>query len=69
MSVLESIVLLDLMVSAEGTRFQGAREGRIEGTVFGLSNLICAKEEIMPAAGKCLENIYKIALEGALLVL
>lgn len=69
MSVLESIVLLDLMVSAEGTHFQGAREGRIKGTVFGLSNLICSKEEIMPAAGKCLENIYKIPLEGALLVL
>lgn len=58
-----------MIVPAEGTRFQGAREGRIEGTVFGLSNPVCLKEEIMPAAGKCLESIYKIPLEGALLVL
>lgn len=60
--------MLDMMVPAEGTHFQGARKGRTEGVVFGLSNLVFSKEEIIHTAGKCLKNIYKIPLEGALLV-
>lgn len=59
----------DMMVPAEGTHLQGAREGTIEDTVFVLSNLICSQEEIMPTAEKCLESIFRIPREGALLVL
>lgn len=60
---------LPWIVPAEGTHFQGASEGRTEGTVFVLHNLVCSQEEIVPAERKWLESIFQIPLEGALLVL
>ena len=54
---------------AEGTRLQGAREGRIKDIVFVLSNLICSQNEIMPVTGKHLESTFQIPWEGILLVL